>query len=112
MEGHVGVMAPSPRPAFGKRTAAPAPAVVRNVPAAEEKPVNGIGWVDQNHDPELAAWKQARRWQPPWRQISLIASLCFGIAGLVLPDSVSDPVQCGLYALAGLSLVSGLRKRQ
>jgi len=108
-----GVMVPpSNRPAFGKRMQQPAsrPVAVRDVAVAEDATPDGIGWTDR--DPELEAWKQARRWQPPWRQISLVASLCFGIAGLVLPDSISDTVQWGLYGLAGLSLVTGLRKHR
>ena len=44
-----------------------------------------------------------RRFPIPWRQISLMASLCFGIASLVLPDTVNDDVQWLLYALAGLA---------
>jgi len=43
---------------------------------------------------ELKAWKQSRRrerpFKMPWRQLSLIASLSFGIASFVLPASVNE----------------------
>jgi hypothetical protein len=64
-------------------------------------------------DQELEEWKQARRgkFQVPWRQLALMASLCFGIASFVLPDSVNDPVQWLLFGLTGASLWVGLSKR-
>ena len=39
----------------------------------------------------------------PWRQLSLMASLCFGIASFVLPDSVNDNVDWLLWILAAMS---------
>jgi hypothetical protein len=53
-------------------------------------------------DEELQAWKEARgsQFKMPWSQLSLMASLCFGIASFVLPDSVNDSVD---YLLWGLS---------
>jgi hypothetical protein len=41
----------------------------------------------------------------------LTASLCFGIASLVLPDTVNDAVNWLLYALTAASLYAGLRRR-
>jgi hypothetical protein len=43
-------------------------------------------------DEELQQWKLARRrnFEIPWRPLSLMATLCFGIASFVLPDSVND----------------------
>ena len=35
----------------------------------------------------------------PWPQLSLMASLCFGIASFVLPDSVNDNVDWLLWGL-------------
>jgi hypothetical protein len=65
-------------------------------------------------DDEIAAWKAARG--PvipfPWRQLSLMAGLCFGIASFVLPSTVNDAVQWPLYALTAVSLYVGLRKRK
>jgi len=68
------------------------------------------GWTDQ--DDELEKWKRTRKWQVPWRQISLTASLCFGVASLVLPGSVNTALQWPLYALAAASFYFGMRKRQ
>lgn len=65
-------------------------------------------------DAELREWKQSRK--PfahfPWRALSLMASLCFGIASFALPDSVNDIVQWPLYALFGVSLYVGFSGRR
>ena len=65
-------------------------------------------------DEELRQWKQARKhgFKIPWRQLSLMASLCFGIASFVLPDSVNSNVQWLLFALMGASLYAGVTKRR
>jgi hypothetical protein len=65
-------------------------------------------------DDELRQWKLARRrnFEIPWRPLSLMATLCFGIASFVLPDSVNDNVQWLLYALTAASLYAGFRKRR
>ena len=65
-------------------------------------------------DDELRQWKLARKrnFEIPWRPLSLMATLCFGIASLALPDSVNDNVQWLLYALAAASLYAGFRKRR
>jgi hypothetical protein len=62
-------------------------------------------------DGELDEWKRARGRHIPWRQISLIASLSFGVAWFVLPDSVSDPVSWLLLGLSGASFVNGVVPR-
>jgi hypothetical protein len=63
-------------------------------------------------DAELEAWKKSRKgFTIPWRQLSLMASLSFGIASLVLPASVNHNVDYVLYALAGMSLYAGISKR-
>lgn len=63
---------------------------------------------------EVEAWKAARG--PvvsfPWRQCSLMAGLCFGIASFVLPNTVNDAVQWPLYLLAAISFYAGLHKRK
>ena len=66
------------------------------------------------HDEELEHWKQARKQgrRFPWRQLSLMASLCFGVASFVLPASVNSNVQWLLYALMAASLYAGFRKRR
>ncbi|HEX4104643.1 MAG TPA: hypothetical protein VHX92_00275 [Rhizomicrobium sp.] len=65
-------------------------------------------------DDEIAAWKASRG--PvipfPWRQLSLMAGICFGVASFVLPDTVNQAVQWPLYALTAISLYAGLRKRK
>ncbi|MDE2472499.1 MAG: hypothetical protein KGL35_28175 [Bradyrhizobium sp.] len=65
-------------------------------------------------DEELRQWKLARRrnFEIPWRPLSLMATLCFGIASFALPDSVNDNVQWLLYALTAASLYAGFRKRR
>jgi hypothetical protein len=63
-------------------------------------------------DEELQQWKKSRKgFTIPWRQVSLMASLCFGIASFVLPASVNQNVEYVLYALAGMSLYVGVSKR-
>jgi len=61
---------------------------------------------DMSVDEELAEWKRSRRYILPWRQISLMATLSFGIASLVMPDSVNEPVEWLLYALTAVSMIS------
>ncbi len=65
-------------------------------------------------DDDLRQWKLTRKqnFEFPWRSLSLMATLCFGIASFVLPDSVNDSVQWLLYALAAVSLYVGFRRRR
>jgi hypothetical protein len=65
-------------------------------------------------DDELQEWKQARKmdFMFLWRPLSWMASLCFGIASFVLPDSVNSAVQWLLYALMAASLYAGFAKRR
>lgn len=65
-------------------------------------------------DDELREWKRSRKngFKIPWRQVSLMASLCFGIAFFVLPDSVNSDVQWILLALMGANFYAGVRKRR
>jgi hypothetical protein len=64
-------------------------------------------------DHELSEWKQARKQRSkiPWRQLSLMGSLCFGIASFVLPDSVNENLDWLLYGLMAASLYAGLSRR-
>jgi hypothetical protein len=64
------------------------------------------------HDQELDDWKHNRKFQIPWRQLSFMASLCFGIASFVLPDSVNDKVDWLLYALMAISFAVGISRRR
>ncbi len=54
---------------------------------------------------ELQVWKDARgsNFKIPWRQIYLMASLCFGIASFALPDSVNDSIDYLLWGLMAMS---------
>ncbi len=52
-----------------------------------------------------------RPFKMPWRQLSLMASLCFGIASFVLPDSVNDQLDWVLYGFMALTAYAGLSKR-
>jgi hypothetical protein len=84
------------------RVAAPAPAPP--LPAA--KPAAPV-------DPEFEQWKSARRrnFKLPWRQLSFLATVFFGIASLVLSDSMNDNVQWVLYALMAASFSAGIAGR-
>lgn len=65
---------------------------------------------DKAVDDELAQWKATRKsaFKLPWRQLSLMASLCFGIASFVLPDGVNDAVNWLLYGLMAMSFIVGM----
>jgi hypothetical protein len=104
------------RQAFGRRVSSqafPAPprrALVQPVsapqPVAVEAAAPTVVPGDQpSLDAELSAWKQERgsQFRIPWSQLSLMASLCFGIASLVLPDSVNSNVDWLLWGLAIMS---------
>ena len=107
------------RRTFGRR-AVPQPPVPRAVTRAPGHPVEPLlsslspDATLASVDDEIEAWKAARG--PvipfPWRQLSLMAGLCFGIASFVLPSTVNDAVQWPLYALTAISLYVGLRKRK
>jgi len=117
------------RQAFGRRINAETlqrPASVRSEPVAQNivAPLGGIS--EEKPSPastqaelpsvgrELQDWKRARNggFTVPWRQLSLMATLCFGIASFVLPDSVNDNVQWPLYALMAASAYAGFSKRR
>jgi hypothetical protein len=65
-------------------------------------------------DEDFREWKRARKpsFHTLWRPLLLMATLCFGIASLVLPDSVNDAVDWLLYAMTGVSLYSWIRSRR
>jgi hypothetical protein len=94
----------------------PQAATVQSTTPAVERPARSSekSQFASPDDDELRQWKQARKQnlKIPWRPLSLMATLCFGIASFVLPDSVNDNVQWLLYALAAASLYAGFRKRR
>lgn len=97
----------SARPAIAKR----ADAVSQSPTIAEPLPAPAVAYIDPA-DQDLEDWKQSRRFQIPWRPLSWMASLSFGIASFVLPASVNDNVQWLLYALAAASFCAGFAKRR
>lgn len=54
-------------------------------------------------DDELREWKSQRSFKVPWRQLSLMASICFGLASFVLPPGIGDTVNWLLYVLSAIS---------
>ena len=52
-----------------------------------------------------------RNFKVPWRQVALMASLCFGIASFVLPDTINDDLDWLLYGLMAISAYVGLSNR-
>jgi len=106
----------APRQAFGRRVSPQAfPASPRRAPVqpiqapqpagAEVGVPTGMSDDQPSLDAELSAWKQERgsQFKMPWSQLSLMASLCFGIASFVLPDSVNSNVD---WLLWGLTIIS------
>jgi len=65
-------------------------------------------------DAELEEWKRTHKKLPlfAWRPLYFMASLCFGLASFVLPDSINDIVQWPLYALAAMSFYLGMKMRR
>ena len=61
---------------------------------------------------ELQAWKQARSFKVPWRQLYLMASICFGLASFLLPASVNDGVDWLLYGLMAMSFYAWFSGRR
>ncbi|HKD47757.1 MAG TPA: hypothetical protein VKB67_08730 [Rhizomicrobium sp.] len=80
----------------------------RPVPPADPMPAG------PSIEDEIRAWKSARGSLAgfPWRQLSLMAGLCFGFASFVLPASVNEAAQWPLYVLAAISFYAGLHKRK
>ena len=54
-------------------------------------------------DDEVRAWKAQRSFTIPWKQLCLMASVCFGIASFVLPDNVNAGVDWLLYGLTAMT---------
>ena len=103
------------RPAFGRRinpeaqqVVAPRPGASVTQPTSVAVPTAVPSHPDEENlsvEEEVAAWKATRKgtFNIPWRQIYLMATLCFGIASFVLPDSVNDSVDWLLWGLAAMS---------
>ncbi len=78
----------------------------RRQPPAAAKPAAPV-------DAEFEQWKSARRrnFKLPWRQLSFLATVFFGVASLALPERVNDNVQWVLYALMAASFYAGIAGR-
>lgn len=106
--------------AFGRRI--PAHAVAPSSAASPASPVQAASILSPTPgatmlpsvEDEIAAWRASRGAVVgiPWRQLSLMAGLCFGIASFVLPTAVNEALQWPLYALTAVSLYAGLRKHK
>jgi hypothetical protein len=103
-----------PRPRFAGNVEAVAQSRPVQVPVERPSPPPLASADCPSLDQELLEWKRARKrgFAIPWRQLSLMASLCFGIASFVLPDSVNDNVQWLLYALTAASLYAWYSRRR
>jgi hypothetical protein len=89
-----------------------ASAGVADVPAYELSPLQRqIIFPNAGDEPRQAKPSTQRRFKMPWRQLALMASLCFGIASFVLPDSISDQLDWLLYGLMAISAYAGFSKR-
>jgi hypothetical protein len=101
---------------FGRRAApkpsqAPLPLMTKfarpSVPAAQIETPKPVAVAD-----ELKAWKKTRGPSPYLKPLSLMASLCFGIASVALPAQINAWVQYPLYALSAASLYAGFRRKR
>jgi hypothetical protein len=95
------------------REITPAPRAIVEQPAASSLPPPDHP-VARQFDEELRQWKRARRqaYKIPWRQLILMASLCFGIAAFVLPDTISSTLDWLLYGMMAVGFYAGLRQRR
>jgi hypothetical protein len=109
------------RQAFGRRinpqaayAREPAPARPTEAPNADASPALAVPAEEPPLDVELRAWKQTRgsQFKIPWSQLSLMASLCFGIASFVLPDSVNSSVDWLLWGLSAMSALVWFSNRK
>ena len=95
----------SPRPVTrATETHAPASNFARNEKAAEHQSELLKHIASPPIDDEFREWKKAR-------QLALMASVSFGVASLVLPDSVGDTLDWVLYGLMAASAYAGLQRR-
>ena len=88
------------------------PSGVSDIPAYELSPLQRENIFSHASDePRQQEQSAQRRFKMPWRQLALMASLCFGIASFVLPDSISDELDWLLYGLMAISAYVGFSKR-
>ena len=63
---------------------------------------------------DIETWKARRKGRKsmPWRQISLMAALSFGIGSFVLPDDLNAMVRPVLWALSAMAFASSFAPRR
>jgi hypothetical protein len=96
---------PQPQPAVPVRAEPAALRVVAPAVVEQPSPFPVEEPAPSSVDQEVQAWKAARgsKFKIPWRQVYLMASLCFGVASFVLPDSMNDNVDYLLWGLCAMS---------
>ena len=92
--------APDAKPVFAK------------VPADQAAPLHKEIMLPQAN----SEWREREqpikpKFKMPWRQVALMASLCFGVASFVLPDSINDNLDWLLYGLMAISAYVGFSRR-
>jgi hypothetical protein len=60
---------------------------------------------------ELKEWKKTRGFTFPLKTVAVMASICFGIGSVALPDDVNEWAQWPLFALSAASLYVGFRRK-
>lgn len=103
-----------PRPSEEPRAASPSADVALAQPPIDRASLALGKAAPTRDDDELRKWREARRgrYEVPWRQVLLMASLCFGVAALVLPDPVNENLDWLLYGLMVASFLAGIRRRR
>ncbi len=65
---------------------------------------------------ELEAWKaermRSRFARMPWRQLYVMAGLCFGVGAFALPDAINNLASWLLFALMAASFYAALVRRR
>lgn len=99
-----------PMPALERKRLARRPVIEVQVGA---EPVLASSKTGQAVEEEIREWSRSRRhFTFPWRQLALMASLCFGIGAFALPDSINSVVQWLLFGLTAASFTAGLLRRR
>ncbi len=107
----------APEPAAAVRIAAATDIVAASeaAPAPLAMAVDGGQNVDV--DRELEEWKATRKlhkrsFREPWRTLTIVATVGFGVSSWLLPDSVADVAQLVTGGLGAASFFAGFRIRQ
>ena len=99
---------PAARAAIAQRAEEPSTLHVPPLATDELLSIEGSPSIED----ELREWKRTRHVKIPWSQLSLMASLCFGIGSFVLPDSVNSGAEWLLWGLTAASAYVWFAKRR